>query len=286
MLLSSRAFGAVVGVASLLLLLVGGLVIQLAREDAVAHMWGFVQQMCTSITHVAMDLTSVIVALAALTVGVSLVLAALATSHATSLLVRSVLADQVSALPGRIVSAATRAGVSPGRVDAFRSPDLVVFVHGYSRSRIAISSAVSDALTDNELTAVLAHEAHHLQKRDPLRRSVADVLARGMFMFPVVAELRDHFLLATEIDADRSAMQRTDRGALAGAILKFAGAPHLAATPAMTSHPDDAERVAQILHPDRRLPSVRPSRSSVAVSTVVALTLVSLGTLLSFFPSM
>jgi Zn-dependent protease with chaperone function len=98
---------------------------------------------------------------------------------------------------------------------------------GLLRPRIYVSTAALELLGPHELQAVLAHEAHHRRRRDPLRLAVAQILGDALFFLPAVRRLaRDHALL-TEIDADAAAVAvRGDESGLARAMLRLARAEH------------------------------------------------------------
>jgi Zn-dependent protease with chaperone function len=95
---------------------------------------------------------------------------------------------------------------------------------GLHRPRIYVTQAALDVLPPRELDAVLAHEAHHRARRDPLRLAIAQVLGDGL---PLVRRLAREHALATEIDADAAALDRAggDAAPLASAMLRLAKAP-------------------------------------------------------------
>jgi hypothetical protein len=96
---------------------------------------------------------------------------------------------------------------------------------GLLHPRIYVTTAALERLAPHELAAVLAHEAHHLRRRDPLRLAVAQVLADALVFVPVVRRLARHHALLTEIDADAAAVRAADGDAsgLAGGMLRLAG---------------------------------------------------------------
>jgi len=269
--------------------LLGGLlllVIHLLRENAPSHVFGLVQRLCTTAPHVVMDLASLVLALVPAVVFGVLLVAAVATWRRTSLLVDCMLADRLDELPPSVSAAARDIGLPASRVVVFQCPELVVFAHGCFRRSVLISTSVLDELSAEELRAVLAHEAEHVRQWDPLRRWVTEVLARGMFLFPVVSDLRDHFVLTSEIEADEAAIRATSREALAGAIVKFVDAPQITSVAAITSGLDAGERIAHLVQPDRPWPRLRASRTSLMLSVGNAVLLTGLAVLLSVLPSM
>lgn len=97
------------------------------------------------------------------------------------------------------------------------------FCTGYLRPRIFLSSGARDALTDDELGAVLAHEAHHATRRDPLRVLSVRVLSDALFFLPIMRHARDRFAALAEVAADAAAVRQCggDRAPLASAMLRF-----------------------------------------------------------------
>lgn len=98
----------------------------------------------------------------------------------------------------------------------------VAGLSGLLRPRLLVTDALLDALEEDELAAVVAHEYAHASARDNLRqlclRGSVDLLA----FTPAGARLRAAFEEATESAADRAAGERTAPLALARALLKVA----------------------------------------------------------------
>lgn len=69
-----------------------------------------------------------------------------------------------------------------------------------------------------QLRAVLAHERHHAERRDPLRLLVARALSALGYLIPSLRDLFASALLESELSADRAAVEAADRRALAGAL--------------------------------------------------------------------
>jgi hypothetical protein len=103
------------------------------------------------------------------------------------------------------------------------------FCIGLLRPRIYVSRAVLELLGDAERAAVLAHEAHHARRRDPLRLLVARALAEGLFFLPAVRRLPERYAALAELAADRAATAGAGRRALASALLAFDEYPSPAA---------------------------------------------------------
>jgi Zn-dependent protease with chaperone function len=96
------------------------------------------------------------------------------------------------------------------------------FCIGLLRPRIYISRAALEILGEAERDAVLAHEAHHARRRDPLRLLVARALADGLFFLPALRRLTERYGALAEVAADEAAAGAGGgRPALASALLAF-----------------------------------------------------------------
>lgn len=98
----------------------------------------------------------------------------------------------------------------------------LAFCAGYLRPRIFISQGALDRLTPVEIRAVLAHERHHVRRRDPLRRLFARTVADSLFFVPILRRISDRYGALGEVAADEAAvLSAPDRRSLASALLKF-----------------------------------------------------------------
>jgi Zn-dependent protease with chaperone function len=86
--------------------------------------------------------------------------------------------------------------------------EVLCFCMGLLRPRVVVSTGLVELLDQAELDAVLAHEASHQRRRDPLRLLVAAVAIRGLFFVPALADLATAARLTTEIEADAAAVDR------------------------------------------------------------------------------
>jgi Zn-dependent protease with chaperone function len=118
-----------------------------------------------------------------------------------------------------------RAGLG-GRIDLLADARPRAFCYGLRRPRVAITAGMLALLDEGELEAVLRHEAYHAANRDPLRLVAANALAAIFFFLPLLALLRDHYAVATELAADRHAIRGmgTDRD-IAAALYKLLSHP-------------------------------------------------------------
>ena len=100
----------------------------------------------------------------------------------------------------------------------------LAFCAGFMRPRIYVSTTTVRLLKDDELRAVVAHEAHHVARRDPLRLLVAGALASAFSPFPGLRALRRRHAALAEIAADAAAVRALgDAAPLASALLAFDG---------------------------------------------------------------
>ena len=175
-------------------------------------------------------------------------------------------------------NAARRAAVDVDRiivVDGLPNP---AFTAGLFSPRIYVSSDLDKRLTQVELDCVIAHEAAHVRRRDPLRLSTYRFLSCLLFWMPGLKGLAGDISDEAEIEADNVAARR-DPLALASAILKLASAPHPASSKmaiAGFNHPDLLDRrIRRLVGEDTPLPSRVGRRSLVFASLALVLVLFS-----------
>ena len=127
-------------------------------------------------------------------------------------------------------------------------------------------------LDDDALRAVLAHEAHHAQRHDPLRLAAGRVLAGALFFLPALGDLVERQQALAELSADESAVRAApdNRSALARAMLSFSDAPESAGSMGI-----DPARVDYLLGepPSWRFPALL---CVVAASVIVLLAAIAL----------
>lgn len=207
----------------------------------------------------------------------SLALAAASLVPVSLRAVRVVRSARRDARPLRLVTshrlrrAAARAGVAQ-HVICVDDRARYAFCAGLARPRIFVSLGAVKALSHRELEAVLWHEGHHLQRRDPLRAWTARILAAAFFATPIVRELADRFETAKELEADRAALvaQGTPRE-LAGAMLVLGRPRAVPGWAPMSAWSRSSARIDQLagLSPDRLLPGL--SRRAVALTATALL---------------
>jgi Zn-dependent protease with chaperone function len=121
-------------------------------------------------------------------------------------------------------AAARHAGVRREDLLVVDSLPVPAFTAGWLRPRIYLATGLRDALTQDELVAVLAHEQSHLVRRDPLRLFTLRFLACLLFYVPALRRLADDLADEAEIVADDAATAHAGVQplALASAILALA----------------------------------------------------------------
>ncbi len=148
-------------------------------------------------------------------------------------------------VPAAVAVVAEEMGVT-GRVEVVSAGEAFAVTHGLARPRILLSTGLVDALDRAELTAVLAHERHHLRARDPMRLLAGRMLAGYGWFLPWLGWWTRRSALRHEVAADRAATARAGVAAVAGALLKLADAPAPAAVAAANPMGDLPERIAHL----------------------------------------
>lgn len=210
---------------------------------AFSHVQGLFLALCTSVAHISKDVALVVWAgsVALMSVAALLVVAG------TLLRTRSIVGDlSAESCPASepVLDLARDVGLEC-EIRVVDCPEPLVFVHGFARPAVVLSTSALLLLTDDEARAVLAHEARHVVRRDPLRLLIARLASTILAPFPVIEALRRHFALITELEADRNAMQRAGRRPLASAVLKFAEAPVVGG---VANFSDDRVMEARVSH--------------------------------------
>jgi hypothetical protein len=109
------------------------------------------------------------------------------------------------------------------RIVRSRCPE--AFCVGLLRPRVYVSDAALALLGRDELRAVLAHEACHAARRDPLRLLVARTLAGVFWFVPQVSVLGRRQEALAELAADAGAARQVGARSLAAALLAFDEVP-------------------------------------------------------------
>lgn len=124
--------------------------------------------------------------------------------------------------PGdQIWTAAERAGVDPSLLRVVEDASNPAFTTGWWHPTIYLSRRLALSLESAELSALIAHEAAHVARRDPLRLSVYRFLGRTLFWLPAISRLAADVADEAEVEADDRAAGSTPL-ILASAIVSVA----------------------------------------------------------------
>lgn len=113
------------------------------------------------------------------------------------------------------------ADVDGREVIVIRDERLFACCAGWLKPRIVVTSAAVARLPPDQLRAVLAHEAAHAERRDPLRLLLAAIAAETLSFLPGARRLERRYRELLEVAADCTAAREVGRGPLAGALVSF-----------------------------------------------------------------
>lgn len=116
---------------------------------------------------------------------------------------------------------ATTAGLDPRRLRIVEGLPNPAFTVGLASPRVFVALDLLFKLPEQELVAVIAHEAAHVYRRDPLRVAVFRFVACTLFWIPALRRLSDDMADEVEILADDAAARGRPL-VLASAILGLA----------------------------------------------------------------
>jgi beta-lactamase regulating signal transducer with metallopeptidase domain len=86
----------------------------------------------------------------------------------------------------------------------------LAFTAGFLSPKVYASKALICKVSPKELSLVLAHELHHVKKKDPLKVLILSSLAFAFPLCPLFARLHARFLEEAEIMADDAALKAVD----------------------------------------------------------------------------
>jgi beta-lactamase regulating signal transducer with metallopeptidase domain len=181
-------------------------------------------------------------------------------------------------VPAQLADAARRAEVR--RLRCIEGGAVTAFCAGYWRPRVFFSVDAAAALAPDALGAVLAHEAAHARRRDPLRRLLWYACTKTLVHLPLAGWWSERAGENAELAADRVAIARAGRGAVARAMMatdtgRAGRAEGRGGVAAMTGFDGAGEaRVAQLLGDPR--PVRRPPAWTVLISLAALVLVVSL----------
>lgn len=124
-------------------------------------------------------------------------------------------------IPVRLLRAANTAQLPPGALECVTGLANPAFAAGLFRPRIYIALELVERLDDLQLQAVVAHEAAHLRRRDPLRLTVLRFFGCVMFWLPALRRIVEDIADQAEFAADDAGSER-DPLAMAAALLAVA----------------------------------------------------------------
>lgn len=187
------------------------------------------------------------------------------------------LADAAVPVPPDLAEVAGGLGI--GRLVLVDLPGFLAVTHGLVAPSVIVSSGLVDGLDRSELEAVLAHEAEHVRRRDPLRLLVGRALAAGLWLFPAIRDLAEHGALGSEITADRAATTQAGLRPLASALERILSAPAPSADAFAVSSIDGLRHRIRGLGRDED-PRLELSRRRLGLSVTSAAALVGVAALL------
>ncbi len=239
------------------------------NRGAPAHAAGLLLKACTSVIQVAGGVVSLTLLSLPFLLAITGLLHGMRTQRRTVRVIRRLCSPGFSNAR-ELASPAAATGLS-GQIDVVACDDLIALTHGLVRPRVLLSRGAVETLTRSELHAVLAHEANHVRRRDPLRLLAAEIASSAFLIFPLVRDFARHFVVATELAADRAAVAAAGRRALAAGLIKFIETPRHLTVPALALESTSDERVAALLRPADFVHSVALSRASVHGTLVSAI---------------
>ena len=247
---------------------IGLLLVVAINRGAPGHAAGLLLKACTSVIQVAGGVVSLALLSLPFLLAITGLLHGIRTQWRTVRVIRRLCSPGFS--NARELAAPAAATGLLGRIDVVACDDLIALTHGLFRPRVLLSRGAVESLTRSELHAVLAHEANHVRRRDPLRLLAAEIVSSAFVIFPLVRDFARHFVVATELAADRAAVAAAGRRALAAGLIKFIETPRHLTVPALALESTSDERVAALLRPADFVHSVTLSRASVHVTLASA----------------
>jgi Zn-dependent protease with chaperone function len=160
------------------------------------------------------------------------------------ILARRFKARSTGTLPVALLSIAADAKLDAGRLNVCDDNKAFALTAGVRVPEVYISYGALRTLTRAELRAVLEHEAHHLQTREPFRRLLIYFSTRWIPISTLRRRLVSVYVAASEVEADA---QVTNQAALGAAILRITPTPLSSSSLVASFSPLDA-RIERLLN--------------------------------------
>jgi Zn-dependent protease with chaperone function len=107
------------------------------------------------------------------------------------------------------------------RVTVFEGRQPLAFAAGFMKPKIYVSRGLVESLGENELHAVIRHEARHQKSKDPLKGLLVSFVSDLLFFLPVSRLLKNAYHLTEEMAADvRSVRSPAEAADLASSLLR------------------------------------------------------------------
>lgn len=109
-------------------------------------------------------------------------------------------------LPVRVEVLLAAHGLKNEDIVFMNLPVAHAFCLGFWEPHIWLTAGLVNLLSNEELDAVLAHEAYHCRQRDPLRLLLVRTFKAAFFFLPLVSDLAQAAELQQEVGADQAAI--------------------------------------------------------------------------------
>ena len=123
--------------------------------------------------------------------------------------------------PPKLQHVCQRLGLAEDRIMYTAQAEPLAFCIGLLRPWVVVSTGLAEHVSPSELTAILAHERQHQQRRDPLRFLVVILVRAILYPLPIIHDLSRSFVTLIELEADEAAIAWSGRPMLASALYKL-----------------------------------------------------------------
>lgn len=157
-------------------------------------------------------------------------------------------------------------------VTVFEDRMPLAFTGGFLKPRVFVSTKLMEALEEKELRAVILHEFHHQNLKDPLKGLVVSFISDFLFFLPITRFLKKAHCLTAEMTADAHAVNlQADPVDLAVSLLKV---QKISGRAASWFFDPATERAKRLLGERSKIPlpfkRIFPSLVLLAVSAFIA----------------